>query len=130
MKYVLYVFYLEILANLYLIAQCLFFPAAFVAGYSAQPASPAALEIARWYGVLLIPIVYVLFGALRARGQTLKLVLQGYLLFDLIQIAVGFVSASALGWAPYVIIVIPLEIVLAVARILCLWKPVETGIEA
>lgn len=130
MKYILYIFYLELAANLFLIVQCLFFPASFMAGYSTQPASPAALEVARWYGVLLIPVVWVLFRALQIRGQTLKLVLQAYLAFDLVQIVVGFVSASTLGWAPYIVIVLPLEMVLAAARILCLWKPVETGIEA
>lgn len=129
MKYVIYVFYFELLANLFLIGQCLFLPGSFVAGYSGQPAPAAALEIARWYGVLLIPIVWLLWRALRTRGAVLKLVLQAYLAFDLVQIVVGFVSAQALGWAPYVIVVIPLELVLAAARIVCLWKPVETGIE-
>jgi hypothetical protein len=129
MKYILYIFYLELAANLFLVVQCLFFPAAFMAGYSAEPASPAALEVARWYGVLLIPIVWVLFRALQIRGKTLKLVLQAYLAFDLVQIVVGLVSANTLGWAPYIMIVIPLEVALAAARIVCLWKPMETGIE-
>ena len=129
MKYVITIFYLEIIANLFLIAQCLFFPAAFVAGYSAQPASPAALEVARWYGVLLIPIVWLLWRALRMRGAVLRLVLEAYLVFDLVQIVVGLVSAQTLGWAPYVLIVIPLEFVLAAARIVCLWKPAETGMK-
>ena len=128
MKNVIYVFYLEIAANLFLIFQCLFFPAAFVAGFSGQPA-PAALEIARWYGVLLIPIVWLLFRVLQTRGKALKLVLEAYLIFDLIQFVVAFVSAGTLGWAPYIIIVLPVEVILAAARILCLWKPVETGIE-
>jgi hypothetical protein len=129
MKYIIYIFYLELAANLFLIVQGLFFPAAFVAGFSSQPASSAALEIARWYAVLLIPVVWLLFRALQARGPVLKLVLEAYLVFDLIQIVVGLFSAQALGWAPYVLIVLPLEIVLAMARIVCLWKPLETGIE-
>jgi hypothetical protein len=129
MKYIIYVFYLEVLGNLFLIFQCLFFPAAFVAQYSSQPATPASLEIARWYGVLLIPVIWLLFRVLQTRGQALKLVLEAYLIFDLIQIVVAFVSANALGWAPYVVIVLPVEVILATARILCLWKPVETGIE-
>ena len=129
MKYVIYIFYCELAANLFLIVQCLFFPASFVAGYSNQPAAVAALEVARWYGALLIPVVWLLWRALRVRGAVLRLVLQAYLAFDLVQIVVGLVSAQALGWAPYVLIVIPLELVLAAARILCLWKPVETGIE-
>jgi hypothetical protein len=129
MRYFIYVFYLEIAANIFLIFQCLFFPAAFVAGFSGQPASAAVMEIARWYGVLLIPVAWLLFRALQARGKALRLVLEAYLVFDLLQIVVAFVSAGALGWAPYVLIVLPLEAVLAAARIVCLWKPVETGIE-
>jgi hypothetical protein len=129
MKYVIYIFYLEIAANLFLIVQCLFFPASFVAGFSNQPASNAAIEMARWYGVLLIPIVWLLFRVLQTRGQALKLVLEAYLAFDLVQIVVALVSANTLGWAPYIVIVVPLEIILAAARILCLWKPVETGIQ-
>jgi len=129
MKYVITIFYLEIAANLFLIGQCLFFPAGFMAGYSAQPASAGALEVVRWYGVLLIPIVWLLFRALRERGRVLRLVLEAYLVFDLVQIVVGLVSASSLGWAPYVLIVVPLEVLLASARVLCLWKPRETGIE-
>lgn len=129
MKYILYIFYLEIAANLFLALQCLFFPAAFLAGFSSQPASIASLEVVRWYGVLLIPVSWLLWRVLQAHGQALKLVLEAYLVFDLVQIVVGFVSANALGWAPYVVIVVPLEIILATARILCLWKPLETGIE-
>lgn len=129
MKYIIYVFYLELAANLFLIVQSLFFPASFVAQYAPQSAPPVALELARWYGVLLIPIVWVLFRAIQMRGQTLKLVLQAYLAFDLVQIVVVFVSANNLGWAPYVIFALVIEIILAVARIVCLWKPVETGID-
>ena len=129
MKYILYVFYLEIAANLFLIVQCLFFPATFAAQLSSQPAPALALELARWYGVLLIPIVWLLFRVLRTRGAALKLVLEAYLAFDLVQIVVVFVTANALGWAPYVIMALWIEIILATARIVCLWKPAETGID-
>jgi len=128
MKYIVYIFYLEIAANLFLIFQCLFAPATFLAQYSPQPAPPHALEVTRWYGVLLIPIIWLLFRVLRVRGQPLKLVLEAYLVFDLVQIVVCFVSASVLGWAPYVVIALLVETTLAAARIVCLLKPVETGI--
>jgi hypothetical protein len=130
MKYIFYVFYFEIAANLFLIIQSLFFPAAFLAQFSSQPAPAFALEVARWYGVLLIPIIWLLFRVLQTRGQPLKLVLEAYLVFDLVQIVVVFVSAKALGWAPYIVMALMIEVVLATARILCLWKPIETGIEA
>lgn len=129
MKYILYIFYLELATNLFLIIQCLFFPATFVAQFSSAPAPALALELARWYGVLLIPIVWLLFRALRTRGATLKLVLEAYLAFDLVQMIVVFVTANALGWAPYVMMALWIEIILAAARILCLWKPAETGID-
>lgn len=128
MKTILYVFYLEIAANLFLAVQCLFFPAAFLAQFSNQPAPAFALEVARWYGVLLIPITWLLFRVLQTRGQSLKLVLEAYLVFDLVQIVVCFVTASTLGWAPYVVIALLIEVTLATARILCLWRPVQTGI--
>ena len=130
MKYVFYIFYLEIAANLFLIVQCLFFPAAFLAQFSNQPAPAFALEVARWYGVLLIPIIWLLFRVLQTREQPLKLVLEAYLVFDLVQIVVVFVTARALGWMPYVVMALLIEVVLATARILCLWKPAQTGIEA
>jgi hypothetical protein len=130
MKYIIYVFYLEIAANLFLLIQCLFVPAAFLAQFSSQPASTLALEMARWYGVLLIPITWLLFRVLQTRGQALKLVLEAYLLFDIVQIVVVFVTAStALGWAPYVVMALLIEIILAAARVICLWQPVATGIE-
>jgi hypothetical protein len=129
MKYVFYIFYFEIAANLFLIVQCLFFPAAFLAQFSNQPAPAFALEVARWYGVLLIPIIWLLFRVLQTRGKPLKLVLEAYLVFDLVQIVVVFVTARTLGWMPYVVMALLIEVVLATARILCLWKPVETGIE-
>lgn len=128
MKTILYVFYLEVAANLFLTVQCLFFPAAFLAQFSSQPAPASALEVARWYGVLLIPITWLLFRVLQTRGQPLKLVLEAYLVFDLVQIVVCFVTASTLGWAPYVVIALLIEVTLATARILCLWKPHEMGI--
>lgn len=129
MKYILYIFYLEIAANIFLIIQSLFFPAAFLAGFSTQPAPAFALEVARWYGVLLIPIIWLLFRALQTRGKTLKLVLEAYLVFDLVQIVVVFLSTQSLGWASYVLMALFIEVILAVARILCLWKPRETGVE-
>jgi hypothetical protein len=129
MKYIIYVFYLEIAANLFLVIQCLFFPADFLTQFSSQLGPAFALEVARWYGVLLIPIVWLLFRALQVRGKVLKLVLEAYLIFDLVQIVVALVSAKNLGWVPYVVIALGIEVVLATARILCLWKPRQTQIE-
>ena len=47
MKYVIYVFYVEIIANLFLMVQGIFFPDSFVAQYSDKLAPAVALELAR-----------------------------------------------------------------------------------
>lgn len=128
MKFIRGIFYLEILINLLSISQTLFMPAAFMAQFSSQPVSAPAIEMARWYGVLICVMTWLLFRALRMRGAALKLTLEAYLIGDLIQIAVTFVSASALGWAGSMVLSVVVSVLLGAARMICLWKPVETGI--
>ena len=129
MKYVIYIFYMEILLNLASIFQTLFTPATFLASFASQTMPVAALEMARWYGVLICVLTYLLLRGLQKRGQAFILALEALLVGDVIQIAVSFVTASTLGgWPLNVILSIVLSIILAVARIICLWKPVETGV--
>ena len=54
MKYLIYVFYLEILINFASGGQSLFMPAAFLGQFSSEPAPAFALEMTRWYGVLIV----------------------------------------------------------------------------
>ncbi len=129
MKYVLYIFYLEILLNLASIFQTLFTPATFLAAFTNQTMPAAALETTRWYGVLLCVLTYLLLRGLQKRGPALLLALEALLVGDVIQIGVSFVTAHALGgWSLNTILSIVLSVILGVARIICLWKPNQTGI--
>ena len=129
MKYLIYVFYAEILINLGSIAQTLFTPAKFLGAFSNQPAPAAALEMTRWYGVLISVLTYLLVRGLQQRGPALRVALEALLLGDVIQIVVSFVTANALGGWPFnVILSVVVSVVLGVVRVVCLWKPAETGI--
>lgn len=129
MKYLIYVFYFEILINFVSGGQTLFMPAAFLGQFSSEPAPAFALEMTRWYGVLIAVLTYLLIRGLMLRGTTLKVALEALLFGDAIQIIVTFVTAGVIGWKPNVILSLVLSIILAVVRLVCLWKPVETGIE-
>ena len=84
----------------------------------------------RWYGVLLFVLVYLLLQGLRLRGTALKLTLQGLLLGDFLQIAATFVTANALGgWSVVLYMSVVLSAIYVVLRGVCLWKPIETGID-
>jgi hypothetical protein len=129
MKYLLYLFYFEALISLFSGIQALFTPAVFLKQFSSDAAPILAVEMTRWYGVLLFVLVYLLVQGLRLRGTALQLTLQGLLLGDFIQIGATFVTARALGeWTTVLIMSVVLSIIYAVLRIVCLWKPSETGI--
>ena len=129
MKYLIYVFYLEILINFASGGQSLFMPAAFLGQFSSEPAPAFALEMTRWYGVLIAVLTYLLIRGLMLRGMALKLALEVLLFGDVIQIIVSFVTAGVIGWKSNVILSLVISILFAVVRLICLWKPVETGIE-
>lgn len=130
MRYLLYLFYLEILINLVSIGQGLFIPARFVLQFSDETVSLVGAEVARWYAVVILGITYLLWRALQVRGKTLKIVLEALLVGDLVQIGVAFVTANQLGQWPLVVsAALVLSIVLAAARIICLWQPHAVGIE-
>jgi len=129
MKYLIYVFYAEILINLGSITQTLFTPAKFLGAFSTEPASAAAIEMTRWYGVLICVLTYLLVRGLQQRGPALRVALEALLVGDVIQIAVSFVTANALGGWPFnVILSVVVSVILGIVRIVCLWKPLETGI--
>ena len=129
MKYLIHVFYLEILINFASGGQSLFMPAAFLGQFSSEPAPAFALEMTRWYGVLIAVLTYLLIRGLMLRGMALKLALEVLLFGDVIQIIVSFVTAGVIGWKSNVILSLVISILFAVVRLICLWKPVETGIE-
>ncbi len=130
MKYLAYAFYLEAAISLLSAVQSFFMPATFLKQFTSDPAPTLALEMARWYGVLLFVLVYLLIQGLRLRGTAFKLVLQGLLIGDFFQIAATFVTARALGdWSFVLYMSVILSTFYIVLRGIYLWKPVETGID-
>ncbi len=130
MKYLLYIFYVEILISILSAVQALFMPAVFLKQFSSEAASTLAIEMTRWYGVLLVVILFLLVQGLRLRGSPLKLALQALLVGDVLQIGVTFVTANALGgWSTVLVIAAGLSLFYLIIRAICLWKPVETGVE-
>jgi len=130
MKNLLYVFYLEAAISLLSGFQSFFMPATFLKQFTPDAAPVLAIEMTRWYGVLLFVLVYLLLQSLRLRGTALKLMLQGLLLGDFLQIAATFITARALGgWSFVLYMSVVLSVVYAILRGISLWKPIETGID-
>lgn len=130
MKYLLYIFYIEAAISALSGIQALFVPSVFLTQLTTDPASVLALEITRWYGVVLFVLVYALLQGLRMRGPALKVTLQALLLGDILQIGATFVTAKALGdWSFTLVMSVVLSALYLILRAVCLWKPVETGID-
>ena len=130
MKYLTYVFYLEAAISIFSGFQSLFMPGTFLKQFTPDTAPTLAVEMTRWYGVLLFVLVYLLLQGLRLRDAALKLVLQGLLIGDFLQIAATFVTARALeGWSTLLYMSVILSAVYIILRGFCLWKPIETGID-
>ena len=130
MKYLLYIFYFESALSLFSAVQALFIPAMFLQQLTTDPAPVLAVEMTRWYGVVLFVLVYLLLQGLRMRGPALKLALQAMLFGDVLQIGATFVTAKALGgWSFTLIMSVVLSVVYLILRAVCLWKPVETGLD-
>lgn len=131
MKYILYIFYLEIAISLFSGLQALLMPSSFLTQFTSESASVLALEITRWYGVILFVLVYMLIQGLRVRGLTLKLTFQALLIGDILQIAATFVTAKALGaWNFTLVMSVVLSAIYLILRAICLWKPIQTGIDS
>lgn len=130
MKYLLYIFYLEAAISLLSGFQALFMPATFLKQFTSDPAPVLALEMTRWYGVVLFVLVYALIQGLHMRGPALKVTLQALLFGDILQVGASFVTAKALGgWSFTLVMSVVLTLIYLILRAVCLWKPVETGID-
>ena len=130
MKYLLYIFYLESAISVLSAFQALFMPAAFLEQFTTDPAPVLAIEMTRWYGVVLFVLVYLLLKGLQMRGPALKLALQAMLIGDALQIGATFITAKALGgWSFTLFMSVGLSAIYLILRAVCLWKPVETRVE-
>jgi hypothetical protein len=130
MRYLIYVFYFEAASTFLSAAQALFAPALFLGQFTADTASTLAIEMTRWYGVVLFVLIYLLIQGLRLRGAPLKLALQALLFGDFLQIGATVITANALGgWSTVLVLSAVFSVIFLVVRVICLWKPAETGID-
>jgi hypothetical protein len=128
MRYLPYVFYLEAAISLFSGFQAFFMPVTFLKQFIPDAASALAIEMTRWYGVLLFVLVYLLIQGLRMRGAALKLILQGLLLGDILQIGATFITARTLGdWSSVLYLSVILSAVYLILRVIYLWKTASTG---
>lgn len=125
MKAARVIFYIEVLMNLYA-AQSLFFdPASYVGLFysGADPLPGPALEMNRWYGVLVFAIVYLELRALLSRNNAVLAVAQeALLLSDVLQLIACYrMSQATGGWLRMTMFTAGLAIFLAAVRILWLY---------
>ncbi|HUU77909.1 MAG TPA: hypothetical protein VMX55_06150 [candidate division Zixibacteria bacterium] len=121
-----FVFYLEGLINSTIVIICLFFPNFFLKQVTSSiPSSIIAIEMVRWYSILLFVITFILMGALIIeKYEFFKIILIGYLIGDFIQIAATIYLAIRLAsWTFALIFTIAITIILVIFRILILLKP-------
>jgi len=115
------IFYIEVLLSSYAAVIDLVNPAEFVAEYTPHKVTGIPLEIIRWYGVQLVPLVYLEFTALwQKRDDRLAWVLGAFLIGDFLQIllTVNYMQAHpATPWTFGFIFSLVVVVVLAVTRI-------------
>lgn len=121
MKIARTIFYIEVLLSSYAAILDLINPAEFVAEYTPQKVTGIPLEIIRWYGVQLVPLVILEFAALwKNRDDILSWVLRAFLVGDGLQIltTVQFMRANpGTNWTGGFIFSLVVVIVLAITRI-------------
>ncbi len=121
MKIARIIFYIEVLLSGYAAMMDLINPADFVAQYTPQKVNGIPLEIIRWYGVQLVPLVYLEFTALwNKRDDRLAWVLGAFLIGDLLQIflTANFMLANpASRWTFGFIFSLVVVVILAITRI-------------
>jgi hypothetical protein len=115
------IFYIEILLSSYAALLDLINPSGFVAEYTPQKLTGISLEIVRWYGVQLIPLVYLEFTALWSqRDDRLAWLLGAFLIGDVLQIysTVNYMlTHPGTNWTGGFIFSLVVVIVLAMTRI-------------
>ena len=121
MKIARIIFYIEILLSSYAAILDLINPSAFVAEYTPQKLTGIPLEIIRWYGVQLVPLVYLEFTALWSRrDDRLAWVLGAFLIGDVLQIysTVNYMLAQpGTQWTFGFIFSLVVVLILAITRI-------------
>ena len=122
MKILRAVFYIENIFNIITVVYATLFPVQFVALFTSQQGGTVS-ELLRWYGILLVVFIYLeLYALLSKRDELLCLILQGFLIGDILQLiaSVQFASTGA-GWGTSLIISEVFTIILVISRLSWLW---------
>lgn len=119
------IFYIEVLVNLYA-AQSLFFNPAVYVGlfYSGpDPVPGPALEMNRWYGVLVFAIVYLeLRALLSGNNAALAVAQEALLLSDVLQLFACYrMSQATGGWLQMTMFTAGLAVFLGAVRVFWLY---------
>lgn len=119
---ILWVFWIEALANIPAALIILFLPSIFLGGLVEGHAFDAFhLVFARWYGVLLLVLSLALIACLRYGGKAvLRAVLTAFLIGDVLQILVSLQLGMTFGWTAGVWGAIGSSVIYALCRILYL----------
>jgi hypothetical protein len=121
MKIARIIFYIEVLLSSYAAILDLINPSGFLAEYTPQKLTGIPLEVIRWYGVQLVPLVYLEFTALWSqRNDRLAWVLGAFLIGDALQIysTINFMlTHPGTQWTFGFIFSLVVVVILAVTRI-------------
>lgn len=115
------IFYIEVLLSSYAAILDLIDPSGFLAEYTPQKLTGIPLEVIRWYGVQLVPLVFLEFTALWSqRNDRLAWVLGAFLIGDALQIysTVNYMLAHpGTQWTGGFLFSLVVVIILAITRI-------------
>lgn len=119
------IFYIEVLLNLFAAHGLFLTPGSYLSNfYSGPDPVPApALEMIRWYGVIVFALVYLELRALLSGSDVaLAVVQEALLVSDALQLIACYQMSQATGgWLPTTIFTAGLAVFLAVVRIYWLY---------
>lgn len=117
------ILYGEAILNTLIALGALLLPDRFIALFTGQPSDPIAAAFVRWYGVLLLALIYVLLKALRNGSiEALKPVVQAHLMVDVLLLAAIWMLADAVNrWSSASIVLAAISLFFAIIQIYALW---------
>lgn len=123
MKIIRTILYIEIVVNIANIVMSFFAPASLLAQFAPEPYPPLAMEMTRWFAVLLFVITYIMWRALRSdNAQALRWVIEGYLMGDILYLVALVSLATTVGaWTFGGGVAVVFTLVFGGARIAYLW---------
>lgn len=126
MKAARIIFYAEVLLSFYAAVTDLFNPSTFVSDYTREKVTGIPLEMIRWYGVQLLPLVYLEFSALWSRrDDLLAWVLGAFLIGDILQIVTTvdyMLNHPSTNWTGGFLFSLLVVVLLATVRIVWLTR--------